>query len=47
MTGYQQNLLDAIGGEEYLMQLMADSPSSFYNLETYATKSKNFQLYAA
>lgn len=38
----KQNLLDAIGGEEYLMQLMADSPSSFYNLETYATKIKEF-----
>jgi len=38
----KQNLLDAIGGEEYLMQLMADSPSSFYNLETYANKIKEF-----
>ncbi|WP_139851650.1 replicative DNA helicase [Acinetobacter pullicarnis] len=38
----KQNLLDAVGGEEYLMQLMADSPSSFYNLETYAKKIKEF-----
>ncbi len=38
----KQNLLEAAGGEEYLMQLMADSPSSFYNLETYATKIKEF-----
>ena len=38
----KQNLLDAIGGEENLMQLMADSPSSFYNLETYAGKIKEF-----
>ena len=38
----KQNLIDAIGGEEYLMQLMADSPSSFYNLETYAGKIKEF-----
>ena len=38
----KQNLLDAIGGEEYLMQLMADSPSSFYNLEIYASKIKEF-----
>lgn len=38
----KQNLLDAVGGEEYLMQLMADSPSSFYNLETYAGKIKEF-----
>lgn len=37
-----QNLLEAAGGEEYLMQLMADSPASFYNLETYATKIKEF-----
>ena len=38
----KQNLLDAAGGEEYLMQLMADSPSSFYNIETYASKIKEF-----
>jgi replicative DNA helicase len=38
----KQNLIDAVGGEEYLMQLMADSPSSFYNLETYAAKIKEF-----
>src|SRR5690606_20137749 len=38
----KQNLLDAIGGEEYLMQLMADSPSRFYNLETYAGKIREF-----
>ena len=38
----KQNLLDAVGGEEYLMQLMSESPSSFYNLETYATKIKEF-----
>jgi replicative DNA helicase len=38
----KQNFLDAAGGEEYLMQLMAESPSSFYNLETYASKIKEF-----
>ncbi|WP_343597402.1 replicative DNA helicase [Acinetobacter sp.] len=38
----KQNLLDAIGGEDYLMQLMSDSPASFYNLETYATKIREF-----
>ena len=38
----KQNLIDAVGGEEYLMQLMADSPSSFYNLESYAAKIKEF-----
>ncbi|AVZ85995.1 MULTISPECIES: replicative DNA helicase [unclassified Acinetobacter] len=43
----KQNLLDAIGGEEYLMQLMADSPSSFYNLEIYANKIKEFSTLRA
>ena len=38
----KQNLIDTVGGEEYLMQLMSDSPSSFYNLETYAVKIKEF-----
>lgn len=38
----KQNLLDAVGGEDYLMQLMSESPSSFYNLEVYATKIKEF-----
>ncbi|MCF8999930.1 replicative DNA helicase [Acinetobacter nectaris] len=38
----KQSLLDTIGGEDYLMQLMSDSPSSFYNLETYAHKIKEF-----
>ncbi|MBU3848091.1 MAG: replicative DNA helicase [Candidatus Acinetobacter avistercoris] len=38
----KQSLLDAIGGEEYLMQLMSDSPASFYNLEIYANKIREF-----
>ncbi len=38
----QQNLFEASGGEDYLVQLMTDSPTSFYNLETYATKIKEF-----
>ncbi|SNQ28879.1 replicative DNA helicase [Acinetobacter apis] len=38
----KQSLIDAIGGENYLMQLMSDSPSSFYNLEVYANKIKEF-----
>lgn len=38
----QQNLLQAAGGEEYLIQLMRDAPSNFYNLESYATKIKDF-----
>lgn len=37
-----QGLIEAIGGENYLMQLMSDSPSSFYNLEVYAQKIKEF-----
>lgn len=43
----KQNLLDAVGGEEYLMQLMADSPSSFYNLKPMRVKLKNSLLYVA
>lgn len=30
----------AVGGEEYLSRMMADSPSSFYNLNTYVEKLK-------
>ncbi len=42
-----QNLLDAVGGEEYLMQLMADSPlSSLMKLMLYYIL-KNFQLCVA
>lgn len=32
--------LDLSGGEEYLAQLMTDSPSSFYNMDTYIGKLK-------
>ncbi|NWK59826.1 replicative DNA helicase [Acinetobacter sp. SwsAc2] len=33
---------EASGGEKYLMQLMSDAPSSFYNLQSYAEKLKDF-----
>ncbi|WP_180176946.1 replicative DNA helicase [Acinetobacter sp. YH12039] len=32
---------EASGGEKYLMQLMSDAPSSFYNLQSYAEKLKD------
>lgn len=35
-----QHLLDAAGGEEYLMQLLAESPTSLFNLPSYAEKVK-------
>lgn len=34
------NLSEQSGGEKYLMDIFADSPSSFYNIESYATKIK-------
>lgn len=34
------NLSEASGGEKYLMDIFADSPSSFYNIESYALKIK-------
>ncbi len=36
------NYTEASGGEKYLMQLMSDAPSSFYNLQSYAEKLKDF-----
>lgn len=33
---------EASGGEKYLMQLMSDAPSSFYNLQSYVEKLKDF-----
>ncbi|RFC81460.1 replicative DNA helicase [Acinetobacter sichuanensis] len=33
--------VDQVGGEEYLMRLMADAPSSFYNLNSYVEKLKD------
>jgi len=35
------NTFESAGGEQYLMQLMSDSPSSFYNLVSYAEKLKD------
>ena len=37
-----RNYGEASGGEKYLMQLMSDAPSSFYNLVSYAEKLKDF-----
>ncbi|MFU8926730.1 replicative DNA helicase [Acinetobacter puyangensis] len=35
-----QHLLEAAGGEAYLMQLMSESPTSLFNLPSYAEKVK-------
>lgn len=37
-----RNYGEASGGEKYLMQLMSDAPSGFYNLQSYAEKLKDF-----
>lgn len=37
-----RNHSEASGGEKYLMELMSDAPSSFYNLVSYAEKLKDF-----
>lgn len=37
-----QHLLEAAGGESYLMQLMSESPTSLFNLPSYAEKVKEF-----
>ncbi|MFH4410368.1 DnaB-like helicase N-terminal domain-containing protein, partial [Acinetobacter baumannii] len=37
MHGYSE----AAGGEQYIMQLLGDAPSSFYNLMSYAEKLKD------
>jgi replicative DNA helicase len=36
------NLAEQSGGEEYLMQVMREAPSSFYNMVSYAEKLKDF-----
>jgi replicative DNA helicase len=36
------NYSEASGGEKYLIQLMSDAPSSFYNLQSYVEKLKDF-----
>lgn len=37
----KNHLLEQAGGEEYLVKLMADTPTSYYHLETYAEKIKD------
>ena len=38
------NFGEPTGGEQYLMQLMSDAPSSFYNLVPYAEKLKDLTI---
>lgn len=39
-----RNYGEASGGEKYLIQLMNDAPSSFYNLQSYAEKLKDLTV---
>lgn len=39
----QKNVLHLLGGDEYLKTLMQDSPSSFYNLESYTSELNKFK----
>lgn len=39
-----RNYSEASGGEKYLIQLMNDAPSSFYNLQSYAEKLKDLTI---
>ncbi|WP_336013074.1 replicative DNA helicase [Acinetobacter calcoaceticus] len=39
-----RNYGEASGGEKYLIQLMNDAPSSFYNLQSYAEKLKDLTI---
>ena len=36
------DMSEKVGGEQYLMQILQDAPSSFYNLVPYAEKLKDF-----
>ena len=36
------NLSEQSGGEQYLIKIMSDAPSSFFNLESYVEKLKDF-----
>ena len=36
-----RNYSEAAGGEQYIMQILGDAPSSFYNLVSYAEKLKD------
>lgn len=40
MHGYSE----AAGGEQYIMRLLGDAPSSFYNLMSYAEKLKDLAI---
>lgn len=40
---FANELSEASGGEEYLMQILADAPSSFYNLASYVEKLCKYQ----
>jgi replicative DNA helicase len=40
----KQHLLEDCGGEAYLMQLLAESPASLYNLDVYAQKVKELSV---
>lgn len=35
---------EASGGDKYIMQILGDAPSSFYNLLSYAEKLKDFTI---
>ncbi|WP_151746342.1 replicative DNA helicase [Acinetobacter soli] len=41
----QNEVLHLIGGEDYLLTIMRDSPSSFYNLSTYAAELNKFKAH--
>lgn len=36
-----RNLSEAAGGEQYIMQILSDAPSSFYNLIAYVEKLRD------
>ncbi|MFH4247362.1 DnaB-like helicase N-terminal domain-containing protein, partial [Acinetobacter baumannii] len=40
-----KNVLHLMGGEDYLIQLMQDAPSSFYNAESYITQLKKLKTH--
>ncbi|MCY6411217.1 DnaB-like helicase C-terminal domain-containing protein [Acinetobacter sp. VNH17] len=40
-----RNMLHLMGGEQYLMDLMAEAPSSFFNCDAYITQLKKFKAH--
>ncbi|WP_375581523.1 replicative DNA helicase [Acinetobacter baumannii] len=40
-----KNVLHLMGGDDYLIQLMQDAPSSFYNAESYVTQLKKLKTH--